>query len=69
MHAAEFLLVIVLICLLGVLDVFNMLLEKLRQTVNTWKTMRCAWQPGDVDDAKNQASDAEPNEPTHQPLR
>ncbi|WP_406481806.1 hypothetical protein [Streptomyces sp. NBC_01615] len=67
MHAAEFLLVIVLICLLGVLDVFNMLLEKLRQTANTWKTMRRAWQSGDVDDAKYQASDAESNEPAHQP--
>ncbi|WP_369254598.1 hypothetical protein [Streptomyces sp. R35] len=69
MHTAGFLLVIVLICLLGVLDVSNMLLEKLRQAAKTWKTMRRAWQPGDVDDAKNQASDAEPNEPAHQPPR
>jgi hypothetical protein len=61
-HAAEILLVVVVLAALGALEVFDMLLAKLGQTAGKWKAMRRAWQQ-DETGADDQASDAEPAAP------
>lgn len=68
-HAAEFLLVLIAICLLSLLEVFNLLLQKLGQTVNAWKGIRRACRREQADEAEDEARDAEPGGPNHLPPR
>lgn len=68
-HAAEFVLILIAIGLLGFLEVFNMLLQKLGQTVTAWNAIRRAWRSEQTEQGEEEARDADPGEPNQLPPR
>ncbi|WP_369214200.1 hypothetical protein [Streptomyces flavofungini] len=68
-HAAEFVLVLVLIGLLGATELFTMLLNKLRQAGTAWREMRRAWRSDPARQPEDRADDAEPDRPRQPPPR
>lgn len=69
LHAAEFLIVLVLIGLLGSVELVNMLLNKLQKTGTAWTQMLKAWRQDPARLPEDEANDPEPDEPQQLPPR
>lgn len=69
LHAAELLLVLILIALLGSIELLNMLLKKLQQTGTAWKGMLKAWSRNQTQLPEDEEDNAEPDRPHQLPPR
>ncbi|GAA1948782.1 hypothetical protein GCM10009837_87750 [Streptomyces durmitorensis] len=68
-HAAELLLVLVLIGLLRAIELVNMLIEKLQKTGAAWKELLTSWRQDPTQQPEDEANNAEPDEPHQLPPR